>query len=247
MKKKFIKACVVPIAAVAVYLYLANGYIYYKLGASGVLPCDNQYVYTLGKKSATAEPLIYVALGDSFTAGTGTDRYEESYPYLVAQELAVDREVILKDFAIPGGRTSTLIENLLVPAIIADPDIVTVLIGTNDIHGKVSREKFEKNYKYIIESLQKQTHAKIYLVSIPFAGSDRLFLPPYDYYFQRKTLEFNETIVRLSQAYGVDYIDIATPTEKTFAKEGPHYSADSFHPSAAGYKLWAKIIYDNIH
>jgi lysophospholipase L1-like esterase len=155
--------------------------------------------------------------------------------------------IILKDFSVPGARTSQLIDGLLAPAIATNPDIVTVLIGTNDIHGRVSAASFEENYRYIIESLQSKTHARIYLVSIPFTGSDQLLFPPFDYYFHLETISFNKIIYNLSQTYGVGYIDIATPTEQNFAKAGIYYAADSFHPSAAGYKLWAQIIYDHIH
>jgi len=247
MNKLFLKKCAVIVAVVGVYLSVANYYIYFRIGNSGLKPSDNQYTYTIGNEAPAVTPLTYVALGDSLTAGTGADKYEDSYPYLVAQKMAGDGEVALKDFSIPGARTSHLIDKLLVPAIAAKPDVVTVLIGTNDIHGKVGAADFEKNYRYIIENLQKQTDAEIFLVSIPFIGSDRIFLPPYNYYFRQKTVQFNEIIVRLSKEYGVNYIDIATPTEEIFAKDGPHYAVDSFHPSADGYKLWAQIIYDHIH
>lgn len=247
MQKKLLKRCVLVIAVLVLYLYLANYYIYYRIGKTGLKPSDQQFTYDLEAEPPAPDPLTFVVLGDSLTAGTGVEEYADSYPYIVAQKLSDTGGIILKDFSVPGARTSQLIDGLLAPAIATNPDIVTVLIGTNDIHGRVSAASFEENYRYIIESLQSKTHARIYLVSIPFTGSDQLLFPPFDYYFHLETISFNKIIYNLSQTYGVGYIDIATPTEQNFAKAGIYYAADSFHPSAAGYKLWAQIIYDHIH
>lgn len=241
------KYTLVAAAAAGIYLCCANYYIYYRIGHSALGPSDKQYTYMMKDRSAQGAPLTYAALGDSLTAGTGTDRYEDSYPCVVAQKMAQKNEVQLKDFSMPGARSEYLKDSLLPQAIAAGPDIVTVLIGTNDIHGRVGKAQFERNYRDIIEALRAQTSAKIYLISVPFIGSDELFLPPFDYYFHRETIEYNEVIARLASEYGVGYIDIATPTEQVFAKAGPHYAADSFHPSAIGYKLWAQIIYDHIN
>jgi lysophospholipase L1-like esterase len=191
--------------------------------------------------------LIYVALGDSLTAGVGANYDRESYPYLIAQKLGFETEVILSNFSLPGLKTRDLKNEFLALAIAAKPDLVTVLIGVNDIHGNISLVEFKKNYEEILSGLKKQTSAKIYVINIPLIGADTLILPPYNLYFDWQTKKFNQTIKDLAQIYQVKYIDLYTPTVGGFKKAGVHYSPDLFHPSAVGYASWAKIIYDNFN
>lgn len=247
MKKIFLRVFIVVVIILGLYLYLAHAYIYYKIGAAGFKLLDNQHTYMINKASSSKE-IIYASLGDSLTAGVGADKYEESYPYLLAQSLASEQQqIVLKNFSMPGFKTSDLIDNLLAPAIAAKPDMITLLIGTNDIHGMVTAATFKKNYESILSELTTKTQARIYAINIPAIGANTLVLPPYNYYYDQRTVEFNHIIQDLAQIYKVKYIDLYGPTAQILKKEGPHYSADLFHPSASGYALWAKIIYDAIH
>jgi len=244
MKKPFI-IIIVLILAVGLYLYLANAYTYYMFNRTALKAPAAQGSYAFNE-AAAGENLIYAALGDSLTSGMGLSKYEESFPYLLAKDLSKDgSKITLQNFSYPGYRTDDLIENLLEPAIAVKPEMITLLIGVNDIHGFYNKEKFKKNYKFILERLAKGTKAKIYVISLPFIGAD-IFLPPFNYYSGRQTIEFNKIIKDLAVEYGAKYIDIAEPTKAMFAEKNPYYAADAFHPSAVGQALWEKIIFDNI-
>lgn len=192
------------------------------------------------------EKLNYVALGDSLTSGMGLKNYEESFPYLLTKDFfSKNINIDLQNFSYPGYRTDDLIKNLLEPAIAAKPQIVTLLIGVNDIHGFYSKDKFKKNYQYILERLTKETEAKIYAISLPFIG-DNVFLPPFNYYSDYQTEEFNKIIRESTDQYSIKYIDIAEPTKALFFHDKSYYVADEFHPSALGHALWEKIIFAEI-
>ncbi len=244
MKKIFI-IILFLILALGLYLYLANAYTYYEFKHLGLKApvVRNSYVFNA---TAVGETLNYVALGDSLTSGLALNKYGEAFPYLLADDLAGRGvKINLQNFSYPGYRTDDLINNLLEPAIAAKPQLVTLLIGTNDVYGYYSAEKFKKNYQTILERLTKETTAKIYAISLPFIGV-QAFLPPNNYYFERQIAEFNKIIKELAAAFGAKYIDIAEPTKAMFAGNGLYYAADGFHPSAAGQALWEKIIFDNI-
>lgn len=233
-------------------LYLNRLYadIYQTIGAAHLKePVINQkYMLSQGNEASTTSSLVYVALGDSLSAGVGTDRYEDSWPYLVAQKLLVkNTKVTLKSEAVPGYQTSDVIKKLLDPTIQEQPNFITVLVGVNDIHNQVSARNFQVNYDQILSRLSKETKAKIYLVNLPYIGSDALIQAPYDTYFNFQTKKFNQIIKELAAKYRVNYIDLYTPSFDLFRKSGDHYSADLFHPSAKGYKIWADIIYDSIN
>lgn len=246
IKKKFLTIFLVLIAVIIGYLWFGYANIYNRIRSGGLKTVDTQYMYIIN--SENSQKIKYAALGDSLTAGVGADNYEESYPYLLSENLASDKEVILKDFSLLGARTEDLIsKNLLKLAIEEKPDIVTVLIGVNDVRENISEKEFKNNYEYIVSELVKNDKSKIYLINIPFIGSNTLYLPPYNAYFKNKTVKFNEIIKNIAQEHSIKYIDIATPTEKMFEKDGTHYAVDSFHPSKIGYKILSQIIYENIN
>jgi lysophospholipase L1-like esterase len=247
MKKKVIIISAAVFIFLIAYLFAAHHYIYRRITLAGLKASDSQGEYVIQNEAKSGVNLNYTALGDSLTAGVGVMKYEESYPYLLAQKIADGKDnIILRDRAYPGARTGDLLGNLLTAAVNDQPDIVTILIGVNDIHGNVSKNKFTKNYTEILKRLKTETKARIIAISIPYIGADSLLLPPYNSYFKYKTIEYNKIIKKLTQASKVEYIDLYTPTEHMF-ENTKLCSTDLFHPSANGYGLWAKIIYDNFN
>jgi lysophospholipase L1-like esterase len=244
--KKIVIIILVLLLAVAGYMWFGYANIYNRIAAGGLKTVDTQYVHTINP-SASEVTVEYAAMGDSLTAGVGTDDYKESYPYLLAGDMAKGKGITLKDFSLLGARTEDLIDkNLLASAVAAKPDIVTLLIGVNDVRENISEKEFKDNYEYIVNGLANNTNAKIYLINIPFIGSNTLYLPPYNVYFKNKTIAFNKIIEDVAKEHKLKYIDIATSTEQIFKKDGIYYSVDSLHPSKAGYKILEQIIYADI-
>lgn len=247
MKKKIIIISTTILVIFAAYLFVVHYFIYERMGAAGLIMPDEKIEYVIKSNANNGENISYTALGDSLTAGVGTLKYEESYPYQVAQKIADGKSnIILRDRAYPGAKTGDLIKNFLNTAINDQPDIVTLLIGVNDIHGNISKAEFTKNYAEILERLKTETKAKIFAVSIPDIGTDWLLLPPFNWYFRYETIEYNKIIKKLAEANDIKYIDLYTPI-KSMVNDTTMYSVDLFHPSAKGYKLWAEIIYADIN
>lgn len=251
--KKFLIFTAILVIALAVYLNRAYAHIYGVLGAAELKLVAGQEIHMINNmatssNNAIAGSLVYAALGDSLSAGVGTEDYKEILPYLLAEKFSDGKKsATLKNHSVPGVETIGVITYLLPEAINDNPDIVTVLIGVNDIHNKVSADVFAKNYEEILSRLTKETKATVYAISIPFIGASSLMLPPYQALFDARTRQFNVIIKNLAAKYSVKYIDLYTPTVELFKRPGSHYSKDLFHPSASGYKLWADTIYDNIN
>jgi len=239
---------IASVILIALYLYLAHSYIFYRISAANLKYVNMQQVYTINDNMDSEDNVVYTALGDSLTAGAGVDDYQQSFPYIVAQKIAKnDSRVTLKDFSVPGYKTQDLLDFLVTPAVASSSDIITLLVGTNDIYNNVSQENFTENYRAILDKIKTIDAARVYLISIPFIGSQSLIFPPYSFYYDKCIENFNKIISDLAQEYGFAYVDIATPTKDLFKSDGPHYSADAFHPAAPGYALWANIIYDAIN
>jgi lysophospholipase L1-like esterase len=235
------------IVILIVYLLIAHHLVYAKIGSESLKNPDTTHEYMVGKELTANKALVYTAVGDSLTAGVGADKYEESYPYLLAQKFAGSNlKIDLRVQAYPGARTSDVIRDLLELAVNNQPDVVTVLLGVNDIHGFVSQTQFAENYQEILTRLKTGTKAKIYAISIPYIGTDQLILPPYDFYFRQQTIKFNEIIKKLAAEDNIEYVDLYTPTENMY-QDHASFSADFFHPSAKGYGIWTDAIYANIN
>lgn len=252
MNKKYFKKIVknkivlIIIFLVVIGLYCNRSYarIYNYIDRMELKGVNNDQTYLIVNQKTASSSLTYVALGDSLTAGVGADEYSQSYPYLLAQYLAGnDYQINLKSRALPGAKTTDLLNILLPKAIEDNPDLMTLLIGVNDIHGQVSAKEFRTNYENILRQLTQETKAEIFVINIPFLGANNLLLPPYNWFFNFKTRQFNKIIQELATKYSVNYLNLYTPTESLFKQNGSHYAPDFFHPSAQGYKIWADLIY----
>lgn len=217
--------------------------IYGRIIKKGLKSPDNRQEYAIIRNENSKQRLVYVALGDSLTAGVGTHDYRESYPYLVAEKLSPKNNIFLKNRSV-SGFTSKDLKNKLLPIAIKDaPDMVTLLVGINDIRTNTSKRAFKKNYEHILSSLIKKTKAKIYIINIPFIGSGNLVLPPYNYLFDFRIKELNKIIDDLALKNNLKCIDLYSASLEEFKKSNSYYSSDLFHPSGKGYAFWAGIIF----
>jgi lysophospholipase L1-like esterase len=149
MKKITTIALIFFVIAIISYMWFGYANIYNRIRSGGLKDVDTQYVYTFN--TGLAQEIKYAALGDSLTAGIGADSYEESYPYLLAKDLSSNSNIILKDFSLLGARTEDVIDKGLLEGVIEDkPDIVTLLIGVNDVRENISAKEFKGNYEYLV-------------------------------------------------------------------------------------------------
>ncbi|GAB4005297.1 SGNH family lipase [Glycomyces albus] len=86
--------------------------------------------------AAAASPLRYVALGDSYSSGTGIGDYSDqdcrrsdrAFPHLLAAEIGAEL-----DFAACSGARAADVESGQARRLGADTDLVTITLGGNDI------------------------------------------------------------------------------------------------------------------
>lgn len=189
--------------------------------------------------------------GDSITdAGRDKRNYHDmglGYPkYAVEHIIAANPDVDFEffNFGISGNRTSQLFDRFYSDALAFDPDIISILIGINDIWhryggGKIATTdaQFELNYRSILERIRKESNAKIMILS-PFL----LDKEPYE--GMRKDLERMLPIVR---ELAGEFADVYVPLDKHFEEalktqpEPLYYSADGVHPNDNGRAFIGKV------
>ena len=153
--------------------------------------------------------------GDSITdADRNRDDIHDlgkGYPKYAAEMLReqfadIDFEFI--DLGISGNQTIDLVNRLESDFIDIQPDIVSILIGINDTwHRAENREwlpheKFEENYRTVLEAIKTKTNAKIVILE-PF------LLPAEDKLYFHEDLDPKIQIIRkLAREYADAYIPL---------------------------------------
>ena len=188
--------------------------------------------------------------GDSIT-DVGRDKrnfYDlgPGYPKFVAEALRSQYPDIAFEFinlGISGNRTDQLFDRLYPDAIALEPDVISILIGINDIwhrhdHNILTTDaQIALNYRCILERLKKETNAKIVILS-PYV------LDAEDKDYLREDLK---TLLPIVRELADEFADAYIPLDKYFddaVKTAPaklYYSADGVHPNQNGAQFIAKI------
>jgi len=181
-----------------------------------------------------------VALGDSFTIGTSVAPVERWPDQLVARvpelELAANLGV--------NGFTSGDVVSVELPQLPAlRPELVTLLIGVNDVVQGVPETTYRRNVATILDALVREVGAgRVLVVTTPDytvtpAGADYG-----DPVTQSAAIRRNNAInSELAAARGIAVVDIYDLSLRA-AVDRSLVASDGLHPSGAQYSLWVELI-----
>ncbi len=189
--------------------------------------------------------------GDSITdAGRDKRNYHHmgnGYPKYATELIRASYPDIDFEFinqGISGNRTCQLFDRLYTDAIAFEPDVISILIGINDIwhrHGagriETTDEQIATNFRAIVERLRKQTNAKILILS-PF------LLDSEDKEEWRPEVE---RVIDIIRPLAKEFADAFIPLNELFAEalktqpEPKYYSGDGVHPNANGSEFIGKL------
>jgi lysophospholipase L1-like esterase len=191
-------------------------------------------------------PIRYVALGDSYTIGTGATE-AQSWPALLTKHLK-ENKVNIELIANPshnGWTTQDVIDNEFSVLDRSKATFVTLLIGVNDWVQGVDAATFQKNLIKIIEHTQQQLpdKSKLLLVTIPDFG----VTPTGAHYsggrdISKGIAEFNKIILDEAKKRNLKTVDIFERS-KEMGKDNSLIAGDGLHPSAKEYAIWETLIY----
>ncbi|HEX8515873.1 MAG TPA: SGNH/GDSL hydrolase family protein [Bacteroidia bacterium] len=195
-------------------------------------------------------PARYVALGDSYTIGTGTTE-ENSWPVLLTEHLR-ENKVEVELVANPsrnGWTTRDVITRELPVFESSKATFVTLLIGVNDWVQGVDAGTFQKNLVSIIEKVQAKLPVKsnLVLITIPDFGVTETGAR---YSGGRNISEgiatFNKIIIAEANKRNLKTVDLFL-VSKEMGKDRSLVAADGLHPSSKEYAVWEKLIYPVVY
>jgi acyl-CoA thioesterase I len=187
---------------------------------------------TVNSPASRQGDFTYVAIGASDAFGVGTDDPDrDNWPTVLAHLLGSDAHLI--NLGIPGETVAEARQTELPIALDANPSLVTVWLGVNDIVQSISVQAYEQQLEALLRTLEQHTHAHVYVANIPdlsllsfFAGYDQVAL-------KSTIARWNAAIARAVASAGASLVDLfAGWTE--LAAHPEYIASDGLHPSTEG-------------
>lgn len=195
------------------------------------------------------EPIQLLLLGDSLAAGVGTDSRYETIGGILAVGLAAlaGRPVRLTNVAVSGaeaswldGQVSRALER--VPA----PDCAVISVGGNDVTHRIDRAVSVRHLEHAVRRL-RASGAQVVVGTCPDLGTIEPLAQPLRLLVRHWARD-------MAAAQTVAVVEAGGRTVSLGDLLGPHFaampeemfSADRFHPSAAGYARAAAALLPSV-
>ena len=214
--------------------------------AGPLVGCNrDQAAPVTSEKPMTTGPIVYVALGDS--TGSGVGARDGGYVARLFKRIEERRPGSkLNNLCVSGATTQDLLRGQLDRGVAANPDLVTVGIGINDVGHGFTLDQFAKNYEQILSTLKEKTRARIVVTNIPDISTAPRIPASMRSEYQQQLIQFSRRLEEIAARHGVTVFDIYTITTQELASHPEYFSSDGFHPSDAGYEMWAQQMWPTI-
>ncbi len=189
--------------------------------------------------TAASPDVRYLALGDSFTIGTGSSESQAFPTRLKALLEKKGQTVRLLNPAVNGYSTQELIDDELPQLAVFKPTLVTLAVGANDIIRGRGPDAYRANLKKIFAALPKG----VSLVALP--QPDWSQSPVAEGFgdpaaLQKKIVAYNRILEEETKAAGGRYVDL-WPLMRRQA-DAKKIASDGLHPNATAHLEWAEAL-----
>ena len=199
-----------------------------------------------------AEMKKILFLGDSITdAGRAKDKDSakgHGYVTLVAAKLGFEYPGEYEFFnrGISGNRVCDLLARIRRDAINHKPDVISILIGVNDVSHEIAYENgvsaklYETLYNILIEEVKAVLPGVRILILEPFVLKGVATEARYDAF--REEVELRAAVAkRISERNGLEFISLQRKFDEAAKIVSPSYwLEDGVHPTSAGHELIAR-------
>jgi lysophospholipase L1-like esterase len=184
--------------------------------------------------------LRYVALGDSYTIGTAIDA-DGRWPNQLAARLPTLE--LVANLGVNGFTSRDVIERELPQVERLRPEVLSLLIGVNDVVQRVPEGTFRANVVVILDAMVGRVGAAhAFVVTTPdytVTPSGAAFGDPAQ---QSAGIQANNAILtEAAAARGIAVVDVFDLSLRA-ASDRTLVADDGLHPSAAQYAMWVERI-----
>jgi acyl-CoA thioesterase-1 len=205
------------------------------LSIAGLALCAAACTSARGTPPASPTATRYLALGDSFTIGTGSTP-AQSYPARLSALASCGVE--LRNVGVNGYTTDDVIEDELPELGRFKPTFVSLAIGANDIVQGRTPGEYREHVRQILAAVKASGARRI--VSLPqpdwsLSPAARAFGDPSA--IHARIVDANSILRDETLAAGGSFVDLF-PLMETQARSGM-LARDGLHPSTEAYDAWA--------
>jgi lysophospholipase L1-like esterase len=188
-------------------------------------------------------PTRYLALGDSYTIGTGVDEAER-WPNQLVRALSPEPLLeLVGNLGVNGFTTLDLVREELPRVRAARPGLISLLIGVNDVVRGVPVDRIEEEIRRILDALAADApSARVFLVSVPDYTRTPQGAAYGDPIRRRASIrELNAATAVEAASRAIPFVDIGPVADR--ASHDPTLVApDGLHPSGSQYREWVGLI-----
>jgi lysophospholipase L1-like esterase len=196
-----------------------------------------------GEPTARGTSLRLAVLGDSGAAGLGADEPENTPGAVIARELAAaaGRPVLLTNTAVVGAQSKDLAAQ--VDRILAvRPNVAVIMVGANDLTHHVRPQHSVRLLGDAVERL-RVVGCEVVVGTCPDLGTVKPLAVPLRQYARRMSRELAAAQRIATLEHGGRPVMLGEELGELFDSDPElFFSADRFHPSAAGYTACAQAL-----
>lgn len=194
------------------------------------------------KPNKYSDTIKIACIGNSITYGYGIDNREKnSYPArlkeLLGKKFKVNNYGISSRTLLSKGNLPFVKEQAFIDALNFQPDVVIIMLGTNDIKPRnwIHKDEFTRDYSNLITAFDTlATNPKIIPCQVVPVFPERWGISD-----STITAELNPMIQEVAKKHKLKCIDLHTP----FVKKSKLFP-DQIHPNKEGADLMARIIFE---
>lgn len=174
------------------------------------------------------DPYVYVAMGDSITAGYGLNSAGDAYPYKLSSMLG---KTVVND-GVSGSLSSYGADNVYSVLGSYQPGYVLILYGVNDLLHGYSIDSVLDNLRTMIAAAKANQTIPVVATLTPVFDSHE--------FIEGDVVELNTVIRQLGIEENVYVADL----EYAFNWDPAYIDSDGLHPNSDGHDLIALTFYD---
>lgn len=192
-------------------------------------------------------PLRVAALGDSTLTGPGVESADEIWARVVGRRLVgeLGRQVDLRSFGAGGATATEVVAGQLDAALDFAPHLALVSVGANDVIRGVPMRRFSLNLDRIVSSLT-DNGALVVCSGVGDLGSIPRLAPPLRQVASRLGRRADRAHTAVARRHGALKAEQWGWSSEQFRTRRDVWSADRFHPNAAGHLVWAETCWTTL-
>lgn len=190
---------------------------------------------------ADGVPLRVVVMGDSTSTGVGTRRVGQTYAAALGRRLARRGPVEVLVTGRAGARAADVLRDQLPAALDAQPDLVLLIVGANDVTHVTPTPALRHSIRQILDAL---TGIPTVVAGAPEFGIVPSIGQPLRGLASWRGHRVTAVIRGVARKRpGVRFVDLGRLTGPVFgADPAKAFAADQFHPSPDGYAFWTAVL-----